>query len=351
MNKTELRETINKICCHGKGILAADESTGTLAKRFANINLENSHENRIAYRDLLFTTPELNKYISGVITYEETLFDKTSEDALLIQSLLDSDIVVGIKVDMGVKPLYGTYDETVTQGLDNLDVRCKKYYDAGARFAKWRAVLKIDIEKNLPSDLAIHENAVSLARYASICQNNGLVPIVEPEILMDGNHTSIQSRDVTIKVLSNVYRELIRHHVNIECTLLKPNMVRPGVSSSEKLDCEKLAIYTLSAFQNTIPVNMPGIVFLSGGMSEVEATIALNEINKYDTQKPWRLTFSYGRALQASVLNTWQGKIENKSSAQQMLLKRAEANGNASDGNYINELLEKQSLHEKDYLY
>lgn len=351
MNKTELREIIRKICCYGKGILAADESTGTLAKRFANIDLENSHENRIAYRDLLFTTPELNKHISGVITYEETLFDKNSEGSLLIQPLLDSDIVVGIKVDMGVKPLYGTYNETVTQGLDNLDIRCKNYYDAGARFAKWRAVLKIDIEKNLPSDLAIHENAVSLARYASICQNNGLVPIVEPEILMDGTHTSLQAHDVTIKVLNNVYRELIRHHVDIECTLLKPNMVRPGVLSSEKLDCEKLAAYTLSAFQHTIPVNMPGIVFLSGGMSEVEATIALNEINKYDTQKPWRLTFSYGRALQASVLNIWQGNIENKISAQKMLLKRAEANGNASLGKYMNELLNNHSLHEKDYVY
>lgn len=351
MNKEELKETIQKICSQGKGILAADESTGTIAKRFSNIHLENTHENRIAYRDLLFTTPELNKHISGVITYEETLFDKTSQGELLIKSLLDSDIVVGIKVDMGVKPLYNTDNETVTQGLDNLDIRCKKYYEAGARFAKWRAVLKVDTEKNLPSDLAIHENAVTLARYASICQNNGLVPIVEPEILMDGTHTSLQSRDITINVLSVVYRELIRHHVDIECTLLKPNMVRPGVSSSEKLNCEKLAIHTLTAFQNIIPVSMPGVVFLSGGMSEVEATTALNEINKYETQKPWRLTFSYGRALQASVLNAWQGKDENKHIAQQTLLKRAEENGKASEGKYEIELIKNISLHEKDYVY
>ena len=291
MNKVELQDTIRKICAPGKGILAADESTGTLAKRFASIKLENTHANRIAYRDLLFTTPNLDKYISGVITYEETLFDKSSDDVLLIQPLLDADIVVGIKVDMGVKPLYGTDDETVTQGLDDLDVRCKKYYKAGARFAKWRAVLKVDVEKHLPSDLAVHENAVTLARYASICQNNGLVPIVEPEILMDGTHSSIQARDATINVLSVVYRELLRHHVDMSCTLLKPNMVRPGVSSTEKLDCAKLAEHTIFAFQHTIPVNMPGVVFLSGGMSEVEATMALNEINKYDATKPWRLTF------------------------------------------------------------
>jgi len=351
MNKVELQETIRKICAPGKGILAADESTGTLAKRFESIYLENTHENRIAYRDLLFTTPELNKYISGVITYEETLFDKSSNDELLIKPLLDADIVVGIKVDMGVKLLYGTNNETVTQGLDDLDVRCKKYYSAGARFAKWRAVLKVDIEKNLPSDLAIHENAVTLARYASICQNNGLVPIVEPEILMDGTHTSVQARDVTIEVLSVVYRELLRHHVDIECTLLKPNMVRPGVSSIEKLDCMKLAEHTLCAFQHTIPVNMPGVVFLSGGMSELEATMALNEINNFNTKKPWRLTFSYGRALQASVLDVWKGKDENKNAAQQMLLKRAQANGMASESKYMNECIDNLSLHEKDYVY
>ena len=351
MNKVELQDTIRKICAPGKGILAADESTGTLAKRFASIKLENTHANRIAYRDLLFTTPNLDKYISGVITYEETLFDKSSDDVLLIQPLLDTDIVVGIKVDMGVKPLYGTDDETVTQGLDDLDVRCKKYYKAGARFAKWRAVLKVDVEKHLPSDLAVHENAVTLARYASICQNNGLVPIVEPEILMDGTHTSIQARDATINVLSVVYRELLRHHVDMNCTLLKPNMVRPGVSSSEKLDCAKLAEHTIFAFQHTIPVNMPGVVFLSGGMSEVEATMALNEINKYDATKPWRLTFSYGRALQASVLDTWKGNLENKNAAQEMLLKRAEANGLASSGKYVNELIDNHSLHEKDYVY
>jgi fructose-bisphosphate aldolase class I len=235
--------------------------------------------------------------------------------------------------------------------LDDLDVRCKKYYNAGARFAKWRAVLKVDTEKHLPSDLAVHENAVTLARYASICQNNGLVPIVEPEILMDGTHTSAQARDIAIEVLSVVYRELQRHHVDVECTLLKPNMVRPGVSSTEKLDCAILAEHTIRAFQQTIPTMMPGVVFLSGGMSEVEASVALNEINKHPATKPWRLTFSYGRALQASVLDVWKGAPENKDAAQQMLLKRAQANGLASNGEYVNETTDTQSLHEKDYVY
>ena len=355
MNKTELLDTIRKICAPSKGILAADESTGTIGKRFDSIQLQNTHENRIAYRELLFTAPNLNQHISGVITYEETLFDNVvggnGSDTRLIQPLLDADIVVGIKVDQGVKLLYGTDGESVTQGLDDLDVRCKKYYQAGARFAKWRAVLKVDTQKRLPSDLAIHENAVALARYASICQNNGLVPIVEPEILMDGTHTSLQAREVAIEVLSVVYRELLRHRVDLECTLLKPNMVRPGVSSTEKLDCAILAEHTIEAFQHTIPAIMPGVVFLSGGMSEVEASMALNEINKYPATKPWRLTFSYGRALQASVIDVWKGKLENKDAAQQMLLKRAKANGMASNGKYVTESTDAQSLHEKDYIY
>jgi len=223
MNTEELKETIRKICASSKGILAADESTGTIGKRFDSIHLENTHENRIAYRDLLFTTTDLRSHISGVITFEETLMDVKTDGTRLIQPLLDNDIVVGIKVDKGVKPLYGTDGETVTQGMDDLDVRCKTYYDAGARFAKWRSVLKIDTAKNMPSDLSIHENAVTLARYASICQNCGLVPIVEPEILMDGDHTYEQSRDVAIEVLSVVYRELQRHNVDMSVLAFCPD--------------------------------------------------------------------------------------------------------------------------------
>ena len=351
MNKQEQLETVRKICTPGKGILAADESTGTIGKRFSSINLENNHDNRIKYRNLLFTTSELNKHISGVITYEETLLDKNSDGSLLIQPLLDNDIIVGIKVDKGVKPLYGTDGETVTQGIDDLDIRCKKYYDAGARFAKWRAVLKIDVEKNLPSDLSMHENAVTLARYASICQNNGLVPIVEPEVLMDGNHSIEIAYEVAVKVLSCVYRELVRHNVDLECTLLKPNMVRPGVSSGDVMDCKRIGELTVKALQQTVPASMPGVVFLSGGMSEVEASIALNEINKTNSKKPWYLTFSYGRALQASVLDVWKGNINNTELAQNTLKVRAKANGLASLGKYTNEEALGKSLHESNYVY
>ena len=351
MNKNEQLEVIKKICTPGKGILAADESTGTIGKRFSTINIENTHENRKNYRDLLFTTSDLNNHISGVILYEETLFDTKSNGQSLIQPLLDKDIVIGIKVDKGVKPLYGTMDETVTQGIDDLDIRCQKYYKAGARFAKWRAVLKIDEQNNLPSDLSIHENAVSLARYASICQNNGLVPIVEPEVLMDGNHSIEKAYEVAVSVLSAVYRELIRHNVDLECTLLKPNMIRPGVSSGMGNDFTKIGELTVKALQQTVPSSVPGIVFLSGGMSEVEATKALNEINKINDKTPWYLTFSYGRALQASVIEAWKGKNDNIEVAQKALSIRARANGLATKGVYINEEDVGESLHESNYVY
>ena len=351
MYREELLETVRQICAPGKGILAADESTATIGKRFENIGVENTHQNRKDYREILFTTPCLWDYISGIIAYEETLFDDDSSGSKMVKHLIDNEIVVGIKVDKGVKPLYGTDGETVTQGIDDLDVRCRKYYEAGARFAKWRSVLKIDIEKNYPSDLSIHENAVTLARYASICIANGLVPIVEPEILMDGTHTSEQSRDIAVNVLSAVYRELVRHNVDIDCTLLKPNMVRPGVSSDEKMDCEQIAKHTVYALQQAVPVSMPGVVFLSGGMSETEASQALNEINKYDSVKPWRLTFSYGRALQSTVLETWKGIPENFGIAQVALLKRAAANSLASMGDYTNEAETGKSLHENNYTY
>jgi len=344
-----LLKTVQKICTSGKGILAADESTGTIGKRFSNIDIDNTHENRFSYRNLLFTTEGLNKYISGVITYEETLLDE-KEGVRLIQPLLDNDIVVGIKVDKGVKSLYN-HDETVTQGIDDLDVRCKQYYEAGARFAKWRAVLKIDLEKNIPSILSIDQNAMTLARYASICIQNGLVPIVEPEILMDGDHDIKTSHDITVEVLSRVYRELHNQNVDIECTLLKPNMVRQGVSCTDEVDFKKVGSYTVQAFQKTIPVSMPGVVFLSGGMSETDASIALNEINNYQGSKPWRLTFSYGRALQSSVLATWKGKEENKNEAQNTLLKLAKNNGLASIGKFNKTISDNKSLHETNYVY
>jgi fructose-bisphosphate aldolase class I len=351
MFHSELLQTVRKICAPGKGILAADESIGTIGKRFDAIGIENNHDNRFAYRDLLFQTKGLNQHISGVITYEETLFDE-KDGTRLIQPLLDNDIVVGIKVDKGVKPLYHQ-DETVTQGIDDLDVRCKKYYDAGARFAKWRAVLKIDVNNHLPSDISVHENATTLARYASICIQNGLVPIVEPEILMDGDHNIQTSHDVSVRVLSHVYSELIRHGVDLKCTLLKPNMVRQGVDCKDEIDWQKVGYYTVRAFQQTVPVSMPGVVFLSGGMSELEASIALNEINKYDCAKPWRLTFSYGRALQASVISAWRGQTENIESAQKVLLTLAHNNGLASQGKFEGNIAntDGNTLHESNYVY
>ena len=351
MNKAEQLSTVRKICASGKGILAADESSGTIGKRFSSIGVENTYTNRHKYRDLLFSTTDLERHVSGVITFEETLLDRKGDGSLLIQSLLDKDIVVGIKVDKGVKELYGTDGETVTQGLDDLDARCKSYYDAGARFAKWRAVLKIDTSKNLPSDLAMHENAVSLARYASICQNNGLVPIVEPEVLMDGDHSIEKAYDVAVDVLSAVYRELVRHHVDLECTLLKSNMVRPGVSRTEEADFKRMGDLTVKALQQAVPASVPGVVFLSGGMSEMEASMALNEINSCDRARPWRLTFSYGRALQSSVLEAWAGNDENVGKAQEVLQVRAKANGLASEGKYTYEKMDGKSLHESNYVY
>lgn len=351
MNRPELLETIGKICTPGKGILAADESNATIGKRFDAISLENTRPHRYQYRELLFATPRLCDYISGVITYEETICDECGKKRL-IQPLLDSNIVVGIKLDMGVKPLYGTQGETVTQGLDDLDVRCKKYYDAGARFAKWRGVLKIDMANQLPSDLSLHENAVTLARYASICQNNGLVPIVEPEILMDGSHSIEDAFEITVKTLRIVYEELARHHVDIECTLLKPNMVRQGVSSSNTITAADIGKWTVDALLASVPSTMPGVVFLSGGMSEVEASVALNEINRTGKNTPWYLTFSYGRALQSSVLKTWQGLPQNREKAQSVLYRRAKANGLAALGKYEKEIEnDATSLHEANYAY
>tara|TARA_B110000208_G_C11757354_1_gene425635 strand:+ start:675 stop:1655 length:981 start_codon:yes stop_codon:yes gene_type:complete len=319
MNKEELHQTINRLCVPGKGILAADESTGTIGKRLKTINVENNLENRINYRRLLFTTPNLNKHISGVITYEETLLNKE-----LIQPLLDSNIVIGIKLDKGIKPLYYN-NEYVSQGLDNLSDRCEKYYNAGARFAKWRSVLKI--QNNDISEFAIQQNAMVLARYASICQNHGLVPIVEPEIIMDGDHSIETTYKVTVKVLSVLYRELVRHNVILDCSLLKPNMVRSGDDNSSIISLDDIASLTVNALQQTVPVSVPGIFFLSGGMSEMDSTLVLDKINKLKTKKPWFLSFSYGRALQESVLKTWKGDYANIKLSQDRLQQRTTENG------------------------
>jgi fructose-bisphosphate aldolase class I len=350
----ELIETARKIAAPGKGILAADESTGTIGKRFAPIGVENVEENRRAYRQLLFTTKGLEEHISGVIMFEETLYQKTDDGKQFVDLLAEKGIVSGIKVDKGVVPLPGTDGETVTQGIDDLNKRCAEYYRQGARFAKWRGVLKIDSASGCPSALSISENCGRLARYAAICQANGLVPIVEPEILMDGTHTIEQAAEVTQRVLAAQYKALCDHHVMLEGTLLKPNMVRSGVECPTQADMEGVARATVRVLQHSVPAAVPGIMFLSGGMSEEDATVALNAINAMEGKKPWSLSFSYGRALQQSVLRAWGGSKDNTPKAQEALLIRATANGNAQLGKYAGEAASEEagkSLYVKNYSY
>ncbi|KAL9236059.1 hypothetical protein vseg_010767 [Gypsophila vaccaria] len=339
------------IASPGKGILAADESTGTIGKRFASINVENVETNRRALRELLFTTPGAFSYLSGVILFEETLYQKTASGKPFVEVLKEGGVLPGIKVDKGVVELAGTNGETTTQGLDDLGKRCAQYYSAGARFAKWRAVLKIGPTE--PSRLSILDNANGLARYAIICQENGLVPIVEPEILVDGPHDIDRCAEVTERVLAACYKALNDHHVLLEGTLLKPNMVTPG-SESKKVAPEVIAEYTVRTLQRTVPPAVPGIMFLSGGQSEEEATLNLNAMNKLQTKKPWTLSFSYGRALQSSTLKAWQGKEENVKKAQEVFLARAKGNSEATLGKYIGGAGgadASESLHVKDYKY
>lgn len=321
--QAELKRIANAIAGTGKGILAADESTGSMTKKLGPLGLENNEENRRAYRQVLFTTDaELANYISGVIFFDETFYQKTDDGTPFPQLLKSRGIIPGIKVDKGLVKLSGTDDETTTQGLDDLDARCAKYKKDGADFAKWRCALKIG--NGMPSQLAILENANVLARYASICQANGIVPIVEPEILPDGDHDLATCQRVTEKVLAAVYKALSDHHVYLEGTLLKPNMCTPGFSSPKRATSQEIALATVTALSRGVPPAVPGVTFLSGGQSEEEATLNLNAMNNLTSVKrPWALTFSYGRALQASVLAAWQGKKENVATAQQELLKRA----------------------------
>lgn len=347
----ELIETANYIATPGKGILAADESTGTIGKRLSSINVENVEANRRALRELLFTTPGALQYLSGVIFFEETLYQSTASGKLFVQVLQEAGVVPGIKVDKGTVDLAGTNGETTTQGLDGLAQRCQQYYKAGARFAKWRAVLKIGPSE--PSELSIEQNAQGLARYAIICQENGLVPIVEPEILTDGPHDIHKCAAVTEKVVAAVYKALNDHHVLLEGTLLKPNMVTPG-TDGPKVPPQQIAEHTVRAFQRTVPAAVPGIVFLSGGQSEEEATLHLNAINARKTQKPWTLSFSFGRALQQSTLKTWGGKAENLGAAQKAFLARCKANSEATLGKYAGGAgagIATENLHVKDYKY
>jgi len=327
----ELARIAKAIVAPGKGILAADESTGTMGKRLANCGLENTEENRRSYRQLLFTSDkeQLGKRISGVILFHETLYQKADDGTPFVDLIKAAGIIPGIKVDKGVKDLFGSEGEGTTQGLDDLDVRCKQYKADGCDFAKWRCVLKIG--KNTPSPLAIAENANVLASYAATCQAAGIVPIVEPEVLCDGDHSLERCQKVTEKVLAAVYKALSDHHVYLEGTLLKPNMVTPGQSCPQKATPAEVAKATVLAFSRTIPPAVPGVVFLSGGQSESEASANLCAINQFTgAPKPWTLSFSFGRALQASCLKAWAGT--DVGAGQKELLRRAEINGLAALG-------------------
>ena len=304
MAENGLEQTARALVAPGKGILAADESDGTIKKRFDTIHVESTEESRRAYRELLFTTPGMEEHISGVILYDETIRQSSAEGTPFPKLLESKGIVPGIKVDTGAKPLALAEGETVTEGLDGLRERLAEYRELGARFAKWRAV--ITIGKNIPSEYCIWTNAHALARYAALCQEGGLVPIVEPEVLMDGEHTIQRSFEVTSRTLHAVFTELRDQKVHPEGILLKPNMVLPGYESSEQVSDEEIAHETVQCFRRHVPAAVPGIVFLSGGQSEEEATRRLNAINAIGPH-PWKVSFSYGRALQAAALKAWGG--------------------------------------------
>ena len=328
----EMLETVTKLCAPYKGILAADESTGTIGKRFAQIGVENNLCNRREYRNIIFNAPTLNEYISGVITFEETLFDNNgSNDIRLIQPLLNNDIIVGIKTDLGLTNI-PLLNEKMTKGLDDLNERTKKYYEAGARFAKWRCVIDCNFSDGLPSQEAIEINASILAHYAAISQENGLVPIVEPEVLINDSSTIEESEFVTKRVLTEVFYQLNKKGVMLNLMLLKPNMVRCGINCVSPVDNLEIAERTLGVLRDTVPPSVPGIVFLSGGMSEEQATECLFLMNKSKIHDPWRLSFSYGRALQQSALQSWSGKSDNMTDAQNSLIFRAKENSLASEG-------------------
>jgi fructose-bisphosphate aldolase class I len=331
MAKHELEATILQLTIPGKGILAADESSSTIAKRFAAINIESTPDNRRAYRELLFTTPGISEFICGAILFEETLGQRASNGHMFPDILSEQGIVPGIKVDKGVAALPGTSDEKITQGLDGLTERLITYKEMGARFAKWRAVLNISAEN--PSKLAIHANAEALARYASICQEQGIVPIVEPELLMDGNHSIERSAEATEMTLRMVFKSLAKYKVNLECMILKPGMVIPGASHSPLASVKEVASETVKILRRTVPAAVPTINFLSGGQSPELSTAHLNAMNQLQPQ-PWMLSFSYGRALQDPCLKTWHGKTENINAAQQAFYKRAKLNALAVKGEY-----------------
>ena len=337
---TDLETTARALVAEGRGILAADESDGTIKKRFDSIGVESSEETRRAYRDMLFTTEGAEEFVSGVILFDETI-RQSSTDGTPFPKLLDSKgIIPGIKVDKGAKPLALAPGETITEGLDGLRGRLEEYRGLGARFAKWRATYSIADDK--PSEYCVWTNAHALARYAALCQEAGLVPIVEPEVLMDGTHTLEESAKATGRVLQAVYVELHDQRVDFAGTLLKPNMVLSGYEGSSRAGVDEVADATLDVLYRHVPAAVPGIVFLSGGQTDEDATAHLNAMNARGPH-PWQLSFSYGRALQAPALKAWAGKPENVEAAQRAYYHRAKMNGAARTGMYAPEM-EKEAV-------
>ena len=335
----DLNIIAKKMCAKGKGILAADESTGTIAKRFKSINVENIEKNRLYFRQTLFNSSAMKEYIGGVILFDETIRQKTTMGLTIPELISKHGAIPGIKVDKGAKLLAGSKDETVTEGLDGLRERLKEYYDLGARFTKWRAVYRID--KNLPSAQTIKSNAHALARYAALVQEAKMVPIVEPEVLMDGSHNIDECYKATTNVLNECYNELKLQNVDLKGTVLKPNMVIPGSECKDKVDAKEIAKQTLDCLKKNVPGEVPGIAFLSGGQTEVESSKNLNEINKINDTS-FLITFSYGRGLQASALKEFGKNQNNIESIQKAFNHRAKMNGLSSKGEWL-ESLEKDS--------
>ncbi len=331
MNQAQLEETARALVAPGKGILAADESSGTIKKRFDTISLDSTENNRRAYREMLFTAPGLGDHISGVILYDETIRQDASDGTRLAKIIEKNGMIPGIKVDTGAKDLAGFPGEQVTEGLDGLRERLAEYVELGARFTKWRAV--INIGPGIPSRFCIDANAHALARFAALTQEAGMVPIVEPEIMMEGDHTIERCYDATETTLRVLFDQLKEHRVALEGTLLKTNMVLSGKKCPTQASVEEVAEQTLRCFRNTVPPAIPGIVFLSGGQDDVPATVHLNEMNKTGPH-PWELSFSYGRALQAPALAAWKGEASNVEAGQRELLHRARCNGAARSGSY-----------------
>ena len=335
---SDIENIAKQIVAKGKGILAADESTGTMTKRLASVNVESTLENRLKFRETLFSAEGMKNYISGVILYDETIKQKNSSGKKIPDLIKSFGSIPGIKVDTGAKMLAGSNEEKITEGLDGLRERLGEYYALGARFTKWRAVY--NISKNYPSELSVKSNAHALARYAILVQEAQMVPIIEPEILMDGDHDIKKCYEVTSRVIKECYKELKLHKVNLKGTILKPNMILPGNKSKNKSDSIEIAKMTLKCLKENVPAEVPGITFLSGGQAEIEATQNLNEINKINDTN-FSMSFSYGRALQQSALKNWGKNINDSLNTQKIFNHRSKMNSLSTSAKWTVELEKK----------